>query len=163
MARLLLALLLLLPLATPVRAAESAVETQLRYLEKDFDRLREEVKALPEARRLERLEAEIAGLRAEIKAAEKSAEETVKEKLEAQDKRIGDLSLILSEGANSIAASGNVISNSSNMITWLGAILTAVIFSIGLYVGVKVPKEVLQETRLLNASAIESWTPAKTV
>jgi tetratricopeptide (TPR) repeat protein len=145
MARLLLALLLLLPLATPVRAADSALETQLHYLEKDLDRLREEVKALPEARRLERLEAETVGLRAEIKAAEKSAEEAVKEKLEAQDKRIGDLSLVLAGGANKIAASSNAISSASNAASWIVGIgsilLTAGLFGVGLYSVIKVPEQ----------------------
>jgi hypothetical protein len=129
MARLLLALLLLLPLAAPVRAADSAVETQLRYLEKDLDRLREEVKALPET----------------IKAAEKSAEESVKERLDAQDKRIGDLSLVLAEGANKIASSSNAISSASNTTSWvvgIGAILlTAGLFGVGLYSVLKVPEQ----------------------
>jgi tetratricopeptide (TPR) repeat protein len=140
MARLLLALLLLLPLATPVRAADSTMETQLRYLEKDLDRLREEVKALPEARRLERLEAEIAGLRAEIKAAEKSAEEAVKEKLEAQDKRIGDLSLTLSLQANQL-------SGSANSVTWMSILITVALFFVAGITAINVPRQAKSEAR----------------
>ncbi len=141
------------------------METQLRYLEKDLDRLREEVKALPEARRLDRLEAEIAGLRAEIKAAEKSAEEAVKDKLEAQDKRIAaqdkrieDLSLVLADGANKIAASSNAISSASNTTNWvmggISILLTLVFGAVGFYTGFRVPSEIRLEAKEMNYNAI---------
>jgi tetratricopeptide (TPR) repeat protein len=119
------------------------------------------VKALPEARRLDRLEAEIERLRAEIKAAEKSAEEAVKEKLDkhldAQDKRIGDLSLVLADGANKITASSNAISSASNATSWIvgiGAILlTAGLFGVGLYSVIKVP----EQSRLAAEQTIKDY------
>jgi tetratricopeptide (TPR) repeat protein len=174
MARLFLALLLFLPLATPVCAAdstmdllrflemlspkaepapatESAVETQLRYLERDLDRLREEVKTLPEARRLDRLEAEIAGLRAEIKAAEKSAEEAVKEKLEAQDKRIGDLS-------TSLTMQANQISWHSLSFNAVSTFITLALFCVTIWTAISVPRQAQDAARLkaeeLNKEAI---------
>ncbi len=140
MARFFLALLLLLPLATPVRAAESAVETQLRYLEKDLDRLREEVKALPEAHRLERLEAEIAGLREAIKAAEKSAKEAVKDEIKDQDTRIADLSLLLADGANKISVS-------SYLATWASVLITLSLFVITAFMALRVPQQAKEAAR----------------
>lgn len=117
MARFFLALLLLLPLATPVRAADSAVEMQLRYLEKD----------------LERLEADITRLREEVKAAEKSAEKKVED-------RVGDLSLILADGANKISVS-------SYLATWASVLITLSLFVVTAFTALRVPEQAKEAAR----------------
>jgi tetratricopeptide (TPR) repeat protein len=98
-------------------------------LEKDIDRLREEMKGWPET----------------IKAVEKSVLESLKERLDTQDKRISDLSIILTEGANKVAASSNAISSASNKMSsvlGLGSILlTAGLFGVGLYSVIKVTEQ----------------------
>lgn len=139
MARILLLILLLLPLARPA-LPETPVDVRLQYIERDLDRLRQEIGTRPEMERLQRLEAEIAGVRAALKETEKAATDGVKEKLDAQDKRIGDLSLVLADGANKISVS-------SYLATWASVLITLSLFIVTAFTALRVPEQAKEAAR----------------
>lgn len=168
MARILLLILLLLPFARPA-LPETPADVRLQYIERDLDRLRQEIGTRPEMARVQQLEAEIAGLRAALKEAEKAATDGVKEKLDAQDKRIGDLSVTLTMQANQL--SGNSLS-----VSWMSIFITVALFFVTGWTAISVPRQAtdaakikaeeltkgaISEARTQAESTTETWIAEK--